>query len=274
MNPPHVSIADLCCGAGLAGDGYAAVFGARALHGFDIQPRPYPYAFTQADAIELLADDVHKPLVESFTAIHTSFPCQVFTTAGNLRTAQGGQAKWDDLLTPGLELLRTRWGHKPWIAENVDDNQGKVRALMDPRPGETLIRLCGSMFGLDVQRHRLFLANFPLRQPTAVPGGGKNRGLGCDHDLFPLDPVTNKPRPWGVYHVPGDSIPAGGRTARDAEHARQVMGVGSQRHTLAWDEVKEGFPPHYTTWIGADLRAYLAPTACGATGQGDLLATA
>jgi hypothetical protein len=102
------------------------------------------------------------------------------------------------------------------------------------------------MFGLEVQRHRLFLANFPLRQPQ------------CDHSRFPLDPVTGKPRPWGVYHVKGDAIPAGGRTARDEEHGRHVMG---SRRLLPWDKLKEGFPPAYTAHVGADLLVHLARTS-------------
>lgn len=252
-------LADLCCCAGLGADGYAAVFGARALRGYDLEPQPdYPYAFEQADALALLEDPAASPLRTAY-ALHTSFPCQEHTTGGRLRDAQGGSSKYPDLLTPGLALLRARWQHKPWVVENVDDNRGQVRGIIGPlRPGEHLVMLCGSMFGLQVQRHRLFLANFPLRQPAPVAGGGKWRALGCDHDSFPPDPVTGKPRPWGVYHVKGDSIPSGGRTARDAEHARQVMGA---RRSLPWAKMKEGFPPAYTSWVGADLAAHLSRAA-------------
>lgn len=259
MTSPLV-IADLCSGAGLGADGYAAVLGARALHGYDLEPQPdYPYRFTQADVMKVLEDDT----LASATALHTSFPCQLFTTGGHLRTAQGGVSKYDDLLTPGLALLRDRWNHKPWIVENVEDNRGRVREIMAPREGETLILLCGSMFGLQVQRHRLFLANFPLRTPPPIPAPpghkgkpGLYRDQGCDHSLFPADPITGNPRPWGVWHVAGDSIPSGGRTARDAEHARQVM--GSYR-SLPWNSIKEGFPPAYTSWVAADLLTHLTP---------------
>lgn len=247
------TIADLCCGAGLGADGYAAVLGARALHGYDLEPQPdYPYPFTQADAMKVLEQD--EPLAHA-TALHTSFPCQEFTTGGHLRTAQGGTSRYGDLLTPGLALLRERWDHKPWVVENVEDNRGRVRQIMTPLPGETLILLCGSMFGLQVKRHRLFLANFPLRTPPPVPGPGLYRAQGCDHSTFPADPITGNPRPWGVWHVPGDSIPSGGRTARDAEHARQVMG---SHRSLPWASMKEGFPPAYTSWVAADLVAHLA----------------
>lgn len=245
-------VADICCCGGLAADGYAAVFGSSALRGYDLNPQPdYPYPFTQADAMPLLADP--RSELAGYDALHTSFPCQIHTTAGHLRTAQGGTSKYLDLLTPGLELLRTNWNHKPWVVENVDDRSGNVRKIMAPRPGESLIMLCGSMFGLQVQRHRLFLANFPLRTPPPVPGPGKYRAQGCDHSTFPIGP-NGRPKPIGVYHVPGDQVPEGGHTARDAEHGRQVMG---SHRSLPWNTLKEGFPPAFTTWVGADLLAEL-----------------
>lgn len=245
--------ADLCCCAGLGADGYTAVLGARAIHGFDLFDQPhYPYPFARADVMALLdpGHPEHQPTLRPYAWLHASFPCQDFTTAGHLRTAQGGKTRFGDLLTPGLALLREHWNDRPWIVENVEDNQGRVAAIMAPREGESLIVLCGSMFGLEVQRHRLFLANFPLRQPAPVPGGGKYRAQGCDHASFPADPITGRPRPWGVWHVKGDNVPSGGRTALDEEHGRHVMG---SRRLLPWDSLKEGFPPAYTSWVAADL---------------------
>jgi len=251
----QIQVHDLCSGAGLAADGYAAVFGAHSLHGWDLHPQPsYPYTFTQADVMRSLTPGCFSrgPLEEA-TALHASFPCQAHTTAGHLRNAQGGTSRYEDLLTPGLRLLRTNWNDKPWIVENVDDRSGHVRRIMAPRDGEYLIMLCGTMFGLPIWRHRLFLANFPLRTP-APTGPGVYGSRGCRHDLCPPDPITGRPRPWGIYHVPADSVPDGGRTARDADHARQVMGAS---RTLPWDAIKEGFPPAYTSWVAADLLTHL-----------------
>jgi len=89
---------------------------------------------------------------------------------------------------------------------------------------------CGSAYGLGVRRHRLFLSNVPLV------------GSGCDHKA--------QGRPWGVYHVPNDAIPQGGRTARNVEHGREVMGVSRD---VTWQELKEGFPPAYAEHIGAQF---------------------
>lgn len=248
-----LNLADLFSCSGLGADGYAAVLGAAAIHGYDIEPQPhYPYDFTVADALDLLASPAG-PL-EPYVARHLSPPCQEFTTAAHLRKAQGGVSRFGDLLTPSLALVREVWNHQPWIVENVDDNQGKVRRIMAPREGEYLTMLCGSMFGLQVQRHRLFLTNFPVRRP-APTGRGVYASQGCRHSTFPADPITGKPRPWGVWHVANDNVPAGGRSARDAEHGRQVMG---SHRVLPWDRLKEGFPPAYTSWIAADLVTHLA----------------
>jgi DNA (cytosine-5)-methyltransferase 1 len=247
-----VNLADVCCNAGQGADGYSAL--GIAPHGWDLFPQPhYPYPFTQGDGIALLQTD--EP--ETFDALHTSWPCQAFTTAGHLRDAQGGEARFLDLLTPGMALLRERWNHKPWIVENVDDNQGKVRAIMAPREGEYLTVLCGSMFHLQVQRHRLFLTNFPVPPfPQTAPGRGKYVRQGCRHDRWPVPEgsTTGRPRPWGVWHVAGDQVPSGGRTALNAEHGREVMGG---RRALPWEQLKEGFPPAYTTYIGHHLLRHL-----------------
>lgn len=210
---------DLFCGAGMAADGY--VNAGWEVVGVDINPQPdYPYEFVQADALTY-------PLV-GFDAIHSSPPCQFITRARKLRDAQKGKSRSGDLLTPILKRMREL--NVPWVVENVEDAR-------DYLPGA--VRVCGSAFGLDVQRHRLFQSNVQLE------------GTACQHDRFPPDPITGRPRPWGVYHVPGDSIPGGGRTAIDRHHARVLFGM---ERSLPWDSIKEGFPPVYTEWIGRQLK--------------------
>ena len=221
---------DLYCGAGLAADGYDEA--GWEIIGVDINPQPdYPYYFVQEDALRYVREWGY-----TFAAIHASPPCQFLTSARHLRTAQGGESKYPDLLTPTLQALR--WLSVPWVVENVEG----AKAIMQPRQGERLVRVCGSSFGLEIQRHRLFLSNVPIE------------GTACDHSVFPPDPITGKPRPWGVYHVPGDSIPKGGRTAVNAWHAAALFGLSRD---LPWDSIKEGFPPVYTEHIGKQLLAYV-----------------
>lgn len=204
---------DLFCGAGMASDGYRMA-GFTHITGVDIHAQPsYPYDFMQADALALLRD---RDFLAEFDLIHASPPCQAHTRAKHLRTAQGGKAKYDDLLTPTLDLLRQQ--DTPWVVENVPGAPGMAGAAVE----------CGSAYGLGVRRHRLFLSD-QIRL----------EGSGCRH--------KEQGRPWGVYHVPSDNIPQGGRTARNVEHGREVMGV---TRDLTWNELKEGFPPAYTRHVG------------------------
>jgi len=221
----------------MASDGYVAA--GFDVIGVDINPQPnYPYTFIQADALTVLTEWLTLGTIhdrETYpAAIHASPPCQAFTRAAHLRAAQGGESKYPDLLTPTLDLLTTT--AVPWVVENVPGAPGMTGAA----------RICGSSFGLDVQRHRLFLTS-----------GWRLDSTPCNHKSFPLDPITNKPRPWGVYHVPGDSIPQGGRTARNAEHARELFGM---TRPLPWDSIKEGFPPAYTEYVGGYLQRAIAAT--------------
>ena len=222
-------ILDLFHCGGMAADGYEQA-GIIPI-GVDIEDHGSPHEVILADAVKALSDPLWRPFIEGMDFIHASPPCQAHTRAAHLRKAQGGTSKFEDLLTPTLAALREHWYHKPWIVENVPGAPGMDGA----------ITLCGSMFGLKVQRHRLFLSNIQLEQPT------------CDHSTFEPDPITGKPRPWGVYHVPKDSIPKGGRTCRNAEHAMECMGVV---RPMKWGELKEGLPPAYTKYLGQQLLAF------------------
>ena len=211
----RMKLLDLYCGAGMASDGYEQA--GFTVEGLDINPQPhYPYPFMQQDALATLDSDYP----EQFDVIHASPPCQAHTRAKHLRSAQGGTSKYLDLLTPTLALLREKWGHKTWIVENVPGAPGMDEAVTQ----------CGSAYGLGVRRHRLFLSNRPLTGTT------------CRHN--------EQGRPWGVYHVMGDSIPKGGRTVLNLAQGLEVMGVN--RH-IPWDSLKEGLPPAYTRHLGGQL---------------------
>lgn len=210
-----MKLLDLYSGAGMASDGYTQA-GFETV-GVDINPQPhYPYDFTQGDALEVLESD----LPEGFDVIHASPPCQAHTRAKHLRKAQGGESKYEDLLTPTLEVLRRKWAHKVWIVENVPGAPGLDSAVIE----------CGSSYGLQVRRHRLFMSNLELA------------GSICDH--------ATQGRPWGVYHVMNDSIPKGGRTCKSLEHGLEAMGV---TRVMPWNSLKEGFPPAYTKHQGEQL---------------------
>lgn len=214
-----MKLLDLYCCAGMAADGYSAA--GFDVTGVDINPQPnYPHTFIQGDALRLLEDQV---FLSQFDLIHASPPCQMHTRAKHLRKAQGGTSKHEDFLTPTLALLRRQ--RVPWVVENVPGAPGMEGAAVE----------CGSSYGLGVRRHRLFLSDsIPLESSV------------CRH--------KEQGRPWGVYHVPGDNIPHGGRTARDLAHGLEVMGVTRQ---VKWDELKEGLPPAFTLHVGKQCMAWL-----------------
>jgi DNA (cytosine-5)-methyltransferase 1 len=180
--------------------------------GVDINPQPhYPFEFHQADALTYPLD--------GFDAIHASPPCQTYTRARHLRDAQGGVVSSPDLLEPTRDLLRA--SGLPYVIENVPG-----APLYDP------LTLCGSMFRLAVRRHRNFESGLLLVPPSL-----------CDH--------ASQGRPVGVYHVMGDDIPYGGRTARTLEEGQAAMGID----WMTWPELKEAIPPAYTEWVGGQLLA-------------------
>lgn len=223
-----MKLLDLYCGAGMAADGYRQA--GFDVVGWDVRFQPsYPYEFHRGSALDALEDAAY---LRQFDLIHASPPCQAHTRAKHLRQAQGGKARYGDLLTPTLELLR-QCG-VPWVVENVAGAPGMDGAVVE----------CGSAYGLKVRRHRLFLASFPLI------------GSGCKH--------KEQGKPIGVYHTMGDTckgicsktgkLVVGGSTARSVEEGRWAMGV---TRPLAWDELKEGFPPAYTLHIGMQAVRWL-----------------
>lgn len=232
---------DACSCAGVGADGYKD--GGWEVVCLDNDPHALRHAAAagyetvEGDVLRLLADH---GFIAQFDLVHASFPCQLFSATRQLAKAQGkGQGRAVDLLTPGLGLLQ-RWGG-PYIVENVERSPIKKMSHL---------RLCGSSFGLKVQRHRLFHSN--------VAG---LTGLPCDHSTFDIDPISGKPRPWGVYYAMGDNIPSGGRTVRSWEHGCDVMGVAHDRlpyhaedeQTASWRHLCEALPPAYTQHLGKQL---------------------
>ena len=132
-------ILDLFCGAGGAAAGYHRAFPNAEIVGVDIVPQPrYPFTFIQADALEFPLD--------GFDFVHASPPCQAFTA---YRRRGGGVGDgYPDLIA--VVRARLLCHDATYVIENV--------------PGAPLhhpVQLCGSSFGLNVRRHRLFETSFP-----------------------------------------------------------------------------------------------------------------
>lgn len=128
--------------------------------GVDKYPQPrYPFQFVQMDALEALqilldGGQIGGYYLSDFYTIHASPPCQ--------RNSTMTKGLWKDrindhpeLIAPTRKLL-IRTG-KPYIIENVP-----TAPLINPTV------LCGSMFGLQVRKHRLFETTFPVLTPPAI----------------------------------------------------------------------------------------------------------
>lgn len=199
-------VLDLFCGAGGAAEGYRQAFGDVEIIGVDIAPQPrYPFTFVQADAMEYPAD--------GFDFIHASPPCQAFTA---YRRRPDHVGEYPDLIAPTRERLEATG--VPYVIENV-----RGAPLLD-----TAIQLCGSSFGLDVRRHRLFESNVTMLAPPCNHGWQTPR--------FP--PATNRTNlrstvEVGVWRIPLDV-------------QQRAMGID----WMELRELSEAIPPAYTRWLG------------------------
>lgn len=212
---------DLFCGAGGASVGYhRAGFD---VTGVDIEAHPdYPFEMLERDAMSVLADVDY---LDRFDVIAASPPCPRYSVA----TPQGNRADHPDLVAPVRRMLQA-WGGT-YVIENVPG-----APLIDP------VVLCGSMFGLQVRRHRLFESNIRLEQPECRHGRqGQVYGVYGQHG----DKRGAVPRPNGSSR---------GMKARDVAHAQEVMGIDWMTE---WSDLADAVPPSYTEYVGAQLLASL-----------------
>ena len=199
---------DLFCGAGGAAMGYhRAGFD---VVGVDIKPQPhYPFEFHQADALTFPLD--------GFDAIHASPPCQAHTR----KPATWGRARvhfldHPDLIRPTRDRLAA--SGLPYVIENVPGAPIRAQLL-----------LCGSMFGLRIQKHRLFEGNWPLPMAPAT----------CNHvGLY---------NPWMGAGRSADKL-------REAQGTPWIpMSGGASRKAGVTGDLFNAIPPAYTEWIGTQL---------------------
>lgn len=214
---------DLFCGAGGAGMGYSRA-------GFDVvgvdrEPQAhYPFEFHQADATTYPLD--------GFDAIHASPPCQDYSRA--MRHLAAAQPRLIDPVRGRLASAGV-----PWIIENV---LGSPLPGQDTLDGAYGVELCGTMFGLsaaglDIQRHRLFEASFPVAAPR-----------GCHHGRPALNP----------HNQPGRDLIYARLGREDPERPwRQAMGV----EWMGRYEAREAIPPAYTEFIGRQLLEHVRGAA-------------
>ena len=207
---------DLFSGAGGAAVGYhRAGF---EVVGVDIKPQPrFPFEFHQADALTFPLD--------GFDAIHASPPCQAHSV---MKNATG--VAHADLIPPTRELLASFNG--PTVIENTE-----FAPLRDS------LKLCGTMFGVRVRRHRLFEVrpSLAVLLPPCCCHNGVIRGELIGHRQGGRVAMGRTKPP---HHTPSE--------------ARAAIGV----EWMTTTEARQAIPPAYTEYIGAALmRAILERAA-------------
>lgn len=203
---------DLFCGAGGAARGYELA-GFTEIVGVDIERQhSYPYCFVCGDAVEYLLTHGRR-----FDVIHASPPCQ-FASWLTEKKHRKKHSNWIPATRASLSFIG-----RPWVIENV---AGARNYLINP------IMLCGTMFGLKVQRHRFFEIN-PRIAPPITP---------CDHSFAPVVPsgTTRRGERRGIH-----------RRENTADEVRQAMEIPWMIRT----ELDEAIPPAFTEYIGKKLIA-------------------
>ena len=194
--------------------------------GVDIADQPrYPFEFHRGDAVEFVKAHGHE-----FDAIHASPPCQHFSTASGKAKKHHG-ASYPDLIPATREALVATG--LPYVIENVEFAR---RALIGP------VRYCGSSFGLDVRRHRLFESNVELVAPPCDHGWQTPRFRSLDSRIVKRGGLAS------VVGVHGNCNYAGEFPIRC-----RAMGIDWMTN----DELVESIPPAYTNHIGAQFLAHL-----------------
>lgn len=218
---------DLCCKAGGASMGYSRA--GFDVTGVDIEPQPrYPFAFVQADMLDVLRDVA---FLKSFDAIAASPPCQAHS-----QLQLQNKKDYVDLIPQTREGLIA--AGRPYIIENVEG-----------APLVTPVLLCGTMFqgalgDLRVFRHRLFESNISLFAP---PHPIHSKRI-YNHDNRRANRKSGDPFASFVQ------VTGGGNCT--LENASQAMGID----WMTKQELNQAIPPAYTYWLGRQLARYVAAT--------------
>jgi DNA (cytosine-5)-methyltransferase 1 len=210
---------DICCCAGGASDGIRRA--GFDVQGCDLEDQPeYPHPFTRANLLDLAPFALAR-----FDFIWASPPRQKFTA---YKRRPGHVAEAPNLIPQVRELLKA--SGVPYVIENVPG-----------APLENPITLCGSMFGLDVRRHRIFECSFPVTAPPCNHAYWRREGA-------PRYPgATNRAKnsrltiELGVWRIPVET---------------QRRGAGIDR-PISLEKLSQVVPPAYAEWLGLQARAHI-----------------
>jgi DNA (cytosine-5)-methyltransferase 1 len=201
--------------------------------GVDLEPQPrYPFEFHQRDALEALRET---DFLAGFDAIHASPVCKGYSTVGAAARRHHGAEHPDQIPEVRARLIAIG---KPYVIENV------IGA-----PLHHPMMMCGSSFGLDLRRHRLFEANFGFNAPPCDHHWQKPRFRSLDSRMARTGRLAC------VVGVHGSTQYAG-----EFELRCKAMGIGWMTNA----ELTQAIPPVYTEHIGTQLLAHFACAQKGA----------
>lgn len=224
-------LVDLFCGAGGVTKGFQRA--GFYVVGVDINPQPHYCGdeFIQADALDFPLD--------GFDGGHGSPPCQAFTHGRHI----GNRGRTDHPRLIAETRAKFQAAGFPYSIENVEGARSElVRPYM----------LCGSGFGLKVQRHRLFETSFPMMIPA------------CQHGVWEVKEFPGTPRHDGSRPLSRIVNPmASGCSHEDFADA---MGIDwmPKRGFRPTEELREAIPPAFTEHIGHYMMLALTTTEAAA----------
>jgi DNA (cytosine-5)-methyltransferase 1 len=155
-----------------------------------------------------------------YDLIHASPPCQRYS----VMTPKEAKDAHPDLLPDVLGRLRKQ--DTPYIVENV---AGTQHLMQNP------IFLCGTMFGLDIWRHRWF-------EIGGVPGV-----------FFLLPPCAHVGSPILVSGRGMRGVTKGGKRPSEPLKATKMQGI--QIDWMITKELDEAIPPAYSRFLAEQVKA-------------------
>jgi DNA (cytosine-5)-methyltransferase 1 len=198
-------VLDLFCGAGGAAMGLHRAWPHAEIIGVDIKPQPrYPFHFCQADAMTY-------PLEGLYDFIWASPPCQHYSQC----TPKRFRKNHPDLIAATRRRLES--AGVPYCIENVPSAKHHMDAPL---------MLCGSMFGLKVQRHRYFETSPAiLLRPE------------CKHDYTPVLITGTHRRTYEPRY----------------EYSAQDCREAADLHWMTRTEMDQAIPPAYSEFIARQI---------------------
>lgn len=210
---------DLFCCAGGATKGLQRA----GFHVTGVDNRPQPRycgdVFYQDDAMAWLRGE--RELLETFDLIWLSPPCQRYCRI----TPERYRSNHPDLLPEALDLARAQ--SVPYIAENVEGAQAMMRSPLF---------LCGTMFGLNIWRHRWF-------------------EIGNTNAFFLLPPCNHQGHPVLISGRGMLGVCKGGKRPAEPLKATKMAAIGIDWMITA--ELDQAIPPCYSEFLARQIITHM-----------------